>query len=114
MAPRPVLQRMTGESVHVQLARHQWEEGARRLRRETDSAAASRSARQMEVVVAELSRLVGQVFTLSELARVYADADRWSLTLIHDALPDDPVATASAAVDAAFGLYARRASDYCL
>jgi hypothetical protein len=52
------------------------------------------------------------VFTLRELTEVYAGADGWTLALIHEDLPDDSVAGASSAVDAAFGLYARRASDF--
>jgi len=106
---------MSSEPIEVELARHQWDEGARALGRlDAGSLAEARRARQMEVVTAELSRRIGQVFTLSELTEVYAGADRWSLALIHEQLPEDPVADAASAVDAAFGLYARRASDFRL
>jgi hypothetical protein len=106
---------MSDEAIEVELARHQWDEGARAVRRlDAGSAAEARRARQMEVVIAELSRRIGQVFTLRELAELYADADRWSLTLIHEELPEDPVSGVASAVDAAFGLYARRASDFRL
>jgi hypothetical protein len=103
------------DAIEVELARHQWDEGARALGRlDAGSAVEARRGRQMEVVIAELSRRIGQVFTLSELTELYAGADRWSLALIQEELPEDPVAGVSSAVDAAFALYARRASDFRL
>jgi len=104
---------MIDASMEIELARHQWGEGARALRRASaDPAVAAGLARQFEVVNAELARRVGQVFTLAELVAVYQGADRWSLALISDAVPDLPPLQASVVADAAFEFYARRASDY--
>ncbi len=63
-------------------------------------------------MTAELTRRVGQVFTLDELATEYDGADRWTLETIDDAFPDDVPADVSTTADAAFDLYSRRASDY--
>jgi hypothetical protein len=104
---------MIDGSVEIELARQQWAEGRRALRRaDADPAATGSFARQVEIVSAEIARRLGQVFTLAELVGVYRGADRWALALIHDALGDEAPAQSSSAADAAFDLYARRASDY--
>ena len=86
----------------VDLARHQWEEGRRAVER-------SRNDRN---AYAGLNRRIGQNFTLAELAAVYAGADRWVLETIDEAFPDESPGPVSAAADAAFDMYSRRASDY--
>jgi hypothetical protein len=99
--------------VDLELARHQWEEGRRAVdRTRSDPAAHRRLVAQIDVVAAELTRRVGQVFTLDELATEYDSADRWTLETIDDAFPDDVPADVSTAANAAFDLYSRRASDY--
>jgi hypothetical protein len=97
----------------VHLARHQWEEGRRAVERaRADSGAYARLNRRIDVVTAELTRRIGQNFTLAELASVYDSADRWVLESIDDALPDESPGPVSTAADAAFDQYSRRASDY--
>jgi len=104
---------MSEGTVEIELARHQWAEGRRALERAgADPASSRRLARQVELVSAEIAARIGQVFTLAELVALYAGADRWAAALIHDALDDEAPAQASTAADAAFDLYARRASDY--
>ncbi len=106
---------MSASALEIELARHQWEDGARRLERAgSDPALARVLAAQVDVVSAELARRIGQVFTLAELVGVYRGADRWSLSLLGDALPEDapPPTHVSAVADAAFARYARRAADY--
>lgn len=98
-------------TVELELARHQWEEGTRALRR-SDSSGAVVLERAAAIVTGELARRVGQVFTLSELARVYRGADDWAPVLLGEELEGEVPAGASRAVDAAFDRYARRASDY--
>lgn len=104
---------MTGENdtLAIELARHQWEEGRRTLQRAPGASAALLAA-QVEVVSAQIVSRLGQVFTLADLVAVYGGADRWSLAAIHDALPDGVPAQAAAVADAAFEIAARRASDY--
>ena len=99
--------------VEVELARHQWAEG----RRAFDRAAGDRRryeqlSAQVDVLLDELTRRVGQTFTLEELADAYARSDRWVLEAVHDAFPENLPPDVSAAADAAFDLYARRASNY--
>jgi hypothetical protein len=99
--------------VNLELARHQWAEGRRAVERtRSDPTAHRRLVAQVEVVAAELTRRVGQSFTLDELATEYDGADRWTLETIDDAFPDDAPRNVSTSADAAFDLYSRRASDY--
>ena len=79
----------------VENAIFQWEDGERRLA-EADDATYRRAT---ESLVEELRRRLGSIFTLEELAELYA------------ASPDlgaDPAWL----VDAAFGRYAREATDF--
>jgi hypothetical protein len=97
-------------AVAVENARHQWEEGYRRLREHAeDRPLYLRLLAQVDVILDELNRRVGQTFTLAELAAAYGDADRWLL----EVLPPGPGAVQVGLVeDAAFHLYARGAVDY--
>jgi hypothetical protein len=97
-------------AVAVEHARQQWRDGYRRLGDlAADRALHQRLLEQVEIVLAQLNRRVGQTFTLAELADVYSDADRWLL----EALGSGPGVTHLALVeDAAFHLYARGAVDY--
>jgi hypothetical protein len=96
--------------VNVELARQQWLEGARR----SDAARPdARLDQQVELITAALRRRVGQTFTLAELVRAYEGAEDWARVLLEDARPEDaPAPDAATAVDAAFHVYARGATDY--
>jgi hypothetical protein len=101
-------------TLDVQLARHQWEDGRRRIEQaRSDPEAYARLTEQVELVAAELRRRVGLTYTLAELAQVYDRADDWARDVLDDARDEDapPPDTATVA-DAAFHLYARGASDY--
>jgi hypothetical protein len=94
-------------AVAVEHARQQWEEGHRRLQSYSDDRALSLQLHaQVGVVVDELSRRVGQTFTLLELANAYYEADRWLYDVLGSARH------LALVQDAAFHLYARRAIDY--
>jgi hypothetical protein len=98
----------------LEATRHEWEEGYRRL--EAASGDRQRYARllaELELVLDELRRRVGQTFTLDELAAVYAGADRW----VQDAVAErEPApgwpARLTTVQDAAFHVYSRGAVDY--
>ena len=60
----------------------------------------------------ELTLRIGQTFTLEQLADSYEQSGRWALEAVHDAFPENLPADISTATDAAFDLFARRASDY--
>lgn len=103
---------MTSEAA-VELARGEWDDAERRLEGEARDATRYRGLlEQVELLVDELRRRVGQTFTLGELADVYADADRWSReALTWSDRPGWP-ATQTLVQAAAFGRYARGAIDY--
>jgi hypothetical protein len=102
----------------VELARAQWAEGHRRLARAggpDERELADRLHRQVEIVTKALRRRIGGSFTLAELARIYADADRWVLEAIEEAEEESGrggLNPASTSADAAFHLYSRGARDY--
>ena len=97
-------------AVAVENARLQWEEGYRRLNEHaSDRPVYLDLLAQVDVVIDELNRRVGQTFTLADLAAAYDDADRWLL----EVLPPGAGAIQFGLVeDAAFHLYARGAVDY--
>jgi len=100
--------------MDLELARQQWQDGNRRVE-------ATRSERRryveltgdIELVVAQLRKRVGQNFTLAELAAAYDGADEWVRELLDDADPEGSGPPEPGTVtDAAFHLYARGAVDY--
>ena len=100
--------------MDVELARHQWQDGIRRVERARDDRThyAERMA-QVDVLVNALRQRVGQVFTLDELADAYDGADDWARHVLDEADPEaPPVSEAGTVAAAAFHLYARGATDY--
>lgn len=101
-------------SAGVESARHQWQDGHRRVEAvaRTDARAHWRLLAQIEILTDELRRRIGQTFVLADLSAAYADSERWT----QDALAESGVPVRpgeeSTAQDAAFHLYARRARDY--
>jgi hypothetical protein len=97
-------------AVAVENARIQWDDGYRRLKEHaSDRPLYQRLLVQVDVLIDELNRRVGQTFTLAELAAAYDVADRWLL----EVLPPGAGAVQLGLVeDAAFHLYARGAVDY--
>ena len=98
----------------VESARADWSEGHRRFEVEArDPAGGDALHRQLEVLTGELRRRVGQTFSLAELARAYAESDRWTRAAIDERapLPRWPL-TLSVVVDEAFHRYSRGAVDY--
>jgi hypothetical protein len=100
--------------MDVELARHQWEDGYRRVEAlRADRRRYAELLAQIDVVLGELRKRVGQTFTLDELADAYAGADDWAREAIDLADPDAPAPTEAPAVaGAAFHQYARGATDY--
>jgi hypothetical protein len=100
--------------LDVELARQHWDEGRRRVDRAgSDHAQHAALVAQVDVVAAELRRRVGLTYTLAELASAYDRADDWAREVLHDVRDEDaPLPDTATAVDAAFHLYARGASDY--
>ena len=100
----------------LQAARHQWDEGLRRLDAEGEETARSRHLWILiEEVVAELRRRVGQTFTLADLADAYEGSEDWVRDIVVRATPAKARAglkDSALVQDAAFAHYARGATDY--
>jgi hypothetical protein len=114
-ASRPRLASPTMVSeAELDSARREWEDGHRRLLDQAgDAVARDRLFAQVDVVVAELRRRVGGVFTLRELAAAYDRAEEWSRAVVSEQAPAPGwPRTLSLVEAAAFHLYARGAQDY--
>jgi len=96
------------------LVRHEWEEGARRLEAErADPRRYERLLEQLEIVLDELRRRVGQTYTIDELAAAYRDAERWARVALEErALSPGWARDLALVVAAAFHAYQRGALDY--
>jgi len=98
----------------IEATRHEWEEGYRRLEASSgDRQRYHNLLAELELVLDELRRRIGQTFTLDELAAAYAGADRW----VQDALAERALvagwpARLTTVQDAAFHVYSRGAVDY--
>lgn len=99
---------------YVETARHQWEEGSRRLSAAaSDPDAYETLIAQVEAVTEALRRRIGEHFTLAELAAVYGSDDGWVYEAVGErAARPGWTSKVSVAQDAAFHLYARGATDY--
>jgi cobyrinic acid a,c-diamide synthase len=92
----------------LETTRKEWAEGHRRVQASLDEALLE----EVDAVLEQLRRRVGQTFTLDELADAYGDADRWAqAALEEEGRPGWPVRL-STALDAAFHVYSRGAVDY--
>ena len=97
-------------TVAVEHARQQWEDGYRRLQAHaSDHALYSRLYAQVDAVVDELNRRLGQTFTLADLTEAYREADRWLPAVSGPGAAADHLALVE---DAAFHLHSRGALDY--
>jgi hypothetical protein len=94
--------------------RREWKDGYRRFEAEVrESGRNDILLAELDAVIAELRRRVGQHFTLGELVSVYADADRWTREAVAEIDPASGwPARLSLVGDAAFHLYSRGAIDY--
>jgi cobyrinic acid a,c-diamide synthase len=99
----------------LESTRHEWAEGNRRLQAAAvgDGTLYERLLAEVDLVLEQLRRRVGQTFTLRELASAYGEADRWVQEAMIEAEPAPgwPART-TIAQDAAFHLYSRGALDY--
>jgi hypothetical protein len=98
----------------LEATRHEWEDGHRRL----EAAAGDRRRyaqllAELELVLDELRRRIGQTFTLDELAAAYPEADRWVQAALAERDPEPGwPARLTTVQDAAFHVYSRGAVDY--
>jgi len=100
--------------VALESVRQEWEEGNRRFEDATrDPARRVALLEQLDLVLDELRKRVGQTFTLEELAAEYDHADRWVRETVENRAPAPGWPRTLALVqDAGFHLYQRGAVDY--
>jgi hypothetical protein len=102
--------------VSLASARHQWDEGKRRLAEEgLDTARSRHLAILVDAVTDELRRRIGQRYTLAELAGAYEGAEEWVREVVLSAArPKFRAGVRDTALvqDAAFSRYAQGAIDY--
>ena len=96
------------------LIRQEWDDGHRRLEAERgDVARYHRLVAQVELVVDELRKKIGQTYSLAQLAEAYRDADRWARQVVEERAPAPGWPRDLALVlAAAFYAYQRGAVDY--
>jgi hypothetical protein len=100
-------------AIALETTRREWEESHAALELEQERAAYLRLLAEVELLVGELRKRVGQTFTLAELAEAYADADRWGREVLAEAgAPPGWTRTFATVTGAAFHQYARGALDY--
>jgi hypothetical protein len=98
----------------LEATRYEWEEGYRRL----EAAAGDRRRyaqllAELEVVLDQLRRRIGQTFTLDELAAAYSGADSWVQEAVAESEPAPGwPGRVTVVQDAAFHVYSRGAVDY--
>jgi len=96
------------------LVRQEWEAGHTRFEAEReDSRRYHRLVEQLELVVDELRKRLGQTYTLAELAAVYRDSERWAREAVEERAPSPGwPRDLSLVLAAAFYAYQRGAVDY--
>ena len=101
-------------TADIESARRDWDDGYRRLLAATnDPIGSDRLHQQVDVILAELRKRVGAIFTIAQLADAYARSESWLLETIDERAPVPGwPRTVAVAGDAAFHLYARGAVDY--
>jgi hypothetical protein len=98
----------------VEVARFEWEEGARRLETaREDQRRYGQLLELLELVLDELRKRIGQTYTLAELVVAYGESDRWAREVLEERAqtPDWP-RDLSVVLAAAFDAYQRGAIDY--
>jgi hypothetical protein len=98
----------------VENAIFQWEEAFERLQATRSQPAIYRALGASVVAVQdELRKRLGSAFSIEELASLYEGDPLWASERARLAAPGDaPVTDTALAVDAAFYLYVREASDF--
>jgi cytochrome P450 len=94
--------------------RHEWEDGTRRLEAARDDVRRYRELLALlDLIRDELRKRVGQTYTLEELARAYAEAERWGREVLEErsSVPGWP-RDLTTVLAAAFDAYQLGAFDY--
>lgn len=98
----------------VVVARHEWEDGTRRLEAARDDVRRYHQLLELlDLIVGELRKRVGQTYTLAQLVGAYGEAESWARELLDErssvaSWPRDLTIVLAAAFDA----YQLGAVDY--
>ena len=98
----------------IEVARQEWEEGARRLEATREDGPRYRQLLGLlELLLDELRKRIGQTYTLAELVAAYGESERWGREVLDERAvapgwPRDLTLVLAAAFDA----YQRGAIDY--
>ena len=98
----------------IEVAKQEWEEGARRLEAaREDRRRYGQLLELLELVLDELRKRIGQTYSLAELVAAYGESERWAREVLEErastaAWPRDLTVVLAAAFDA----YERGAVDY--
>lgn len=98
----------------VDVARHEWEDGARRLEATQEDVRRYHQLLELHgLVLDELRKRVGQTYTLEELVTAYGGAEVWAREILDErsAVPGWP-RDLTMVLAAAFDAYQRGAVDY--
>ncbi len=100
--------------VALDQTRREWADGHRRLQTELRETPRGELLQdELDAVLGELRKRVGQTFTLAELADEYGRSDAWSRQAVEERDPASGWPRRVATVtEAAFHLYSRGAVDY--
>jgi hypothetical protein len=98
----------------IEVTRHEWEEGTRRLEAARDDTRRYRQLLQLlDLVLAELRKQIGQRYTVQELVDAYGGSDRWAREVLEDRAPSPGwPRELTTVLAAAFDAYQRGAMDY--
>ena len=98
----------------VSIARHEWEEGSRRLEAARDDRHRyGQLLALLNLLHAELRRRIGQTYTLQQLAAAYGGSESWAREVLQERaeMPEWP-RDLTTVLAAAFDAYQRGAIDY--
>jgi hypothetical protein len=98
----------------IEVARHEWGDGSRRLEATREDRHRYRQLLElMELLLDELRKRIGQTYTLAELVAAYGESERWGREVLEEraAAPGWP-RDLSLVLAAAFDAYQRGAIDY--
>jgi hypothetical protein len=98
----------------VEVARHEWEDGTRRLEAtREDTGRYFALLDLLELIVDELRKRVGQTYSLDDLATAYGEAEGWARELLDErsSVPGWP-RDLTTVLAAAFDAYQLGANDY--
>jgi hypothetical protein len=98
----------------IEVARHEWDEGTRRLEAlREDERRYRQLVELLELVLDELRKRIGQTYTLAELTAAYRESERWAREVLEERAPQPGwPRDLTLVVAAAFGAYQRGATDY--